>query len=263
MDFIPQKAFLCIYDSMKKIIVAAALFLAAAFSASAQDFVYFWRAIPVTSKYDSDSDNPVSRIVAEARKGMEYLNEVVSVSEKELASYRPESPLSNLTADMLMEIGSDLTGKKIDCSICNMGGIRIVMPKGDITLNDVVSCYPFKNTVVVLEITGKRLQDFFRDFAGMKQAEAIGGIRMKVSGDGKLIDVTVGGEHIDPERIYMMSTISFLLDGGDGFCLRNYSGKVVDTGIELKDAMLANFRALHRDGKTLDPVVDGRFEIVD
>lgn len=248
---------------MKKIFIVAILFLASAVSISAQDFVYYWKTIPVTAKYDSEAENPVSRIVAEARKGMEYLNEVVSVSEKELASYRPESPLSNLTADMLLEIGSDLTGKQMDCSLCNMGGIRIVMPKGDITLNDVVSCYPFKNTVVVLEIKGKRLLDFFRDFAGMKQAEAIGGARMKVSGSGRLLDVTVGGSQIEPDRIYRMATISFLLDGGDGFRLRNYSEKTVDTGIELKEAMLANFRALHSAGKTLNPDVDGRFEVED
>lgn len=68
-----------------------AVLLSAGFTVSAQDFDYDWCIIPVTSEYDEPAETPVSAIVSKARKGMEYLNEVVAVSAKEMTPYVPKA----------------------------------------------------------------------------------------------------------------------------------------------------------------------------
>lgn len=231
--------------------------------ASAQDFEYTWTVIPVTAEYDEPGDTPVSRIVDNARKGLEYLNEVLAVSAKEMAVSKPESPLSNLTADIILDRAEMLTGLDIDCSLYNMGGIRITIPEGNVTMGDIISCYPFRNTLVVAEMTGDRLLDFFTDFAAMKQPEAISGVTMEVSSDGALLSVLVGGEEIDPVRTYRMASISFLVSGGDGFFLEKYADNVIDSGVQVKDAVVSYCKDMTKEGRKLDAEVEGRYIIVE
>ena len=229
---------------------------------SAQDFEYDWTVIPVTDRYDMPDDTPVAKIVDNARKGMEYLNEVLAVSAMEMTAFRPESELSNLTADIILDRASVLTGKEIDCSLYNMGGIRITLPAGEITLGDIVSCYPFNNTLIVAEIKGDRLAEFFKDFAAMNQPEAISGAKMEVTEDGNLLSVTVGGKEIDPSKTYRLASISFLVSGGDGFYLERYADRIVDTGVQVKDAVIAYCKESYKAGTKLSSDVEGRYVIV-
>lgn len=229
---------------------------------SAQDFEYDWTVIPVTDRYDMPDDTPVAKIVDNARKGMEYLNEVLAVSAMEMTAFRPESELSNLTADIILDRASVLTGKEIDCSLYNMGGIRITLPEGEITMGDIISCYPFRNTVVVAEMSGERLLAFFEDFAAMNQPEAIAGARMEVSSEGDLLSVTVGGKEIEPGTAYRLATISFLLDGGDGFRIRDYADSIIDTGVQVKDAVISYCRDSMKAGEKLCGRIEGRYVVV-
>lgn len=240
-----------------------AVLLSAGFTVSAQDFDYDWCIIPVTSEYDEPAETPVSAIVSKARKGMEYLNEVVAVSAKEMTAVRPESDLSNLTADIIAEMAGRITGSTVDCALYNMGGIRITLPEGDIKLSDIVSCYPFKNTLVIARMSGESLLRFFADFAAMRQPEAVSGINITVSQDGKLQSVLVQGKEIDPDESYNMASISFLVSGGDGFFLENYADEIIDTGVQVKDAVLDYCRQAYKDGRILDADVEGRYVIED
>lgn len=232
------------------------------FQAEAQDFKYDWSVIPVTDKYDLPAGTPVAEIVAEAREGMEYLNEVVAVSACEMAVAKPESALSNLTADMIYDRAEVLTGMEVDCALYNMGGIRITLPAGEITLGDIVSCYPFNNTLIVAEIKGDRLAEFFKDFAAMNQPEAISGAKMEVTEDGNLLSVTVGGKEIDPSKTYRLASISFLVSGGDGFYLERYADRIVDTGVQVKDAVIAYCKESYKAGVKLCSGIEGRYVIV-
>lgn len=231
-------------------------------SLAAQDFKYQWMKIPVTSEYDSPEETIVSETVAKAREGMAYLFEVVAYAEKELASYAPESPLSNLTADMVRTKAADYSGRNVDCAFYNMGGIRKPLPKGKVTLDDIFSCYPFRNTLVVVEMTGSELVRFFEDFAAGRKPQAVSGVTVVMDQTtGTLKDIKVGGRPVDMDRTYRMATISFLLDGGDGYRISEYASDVFDTGIQVKDAVLSYMKDLTDKGLMLDSKIDGRLVI--
>ena len=46
-----------------------------------------------------------------------------------------------------------------DIGYMNGGGLRAAVPKGNITYNDLLSVFPFNNTVVLVEISGQTLKD--------------------------------------------------------------------------------------------------------
>lgn len=229
---------------------------------TAQDFTYRWTVIPVNSSFDPRGPNPVTAIVDSARSGMARLFKVVGHAAREMEAYRPESPLSNFTADALLEMGSEYSGTPVDCAFYNMGGIRIVLPEGDITIDDIQSCYPFRNTLVIVEIRGSRMLDFLRFSASLRKPEAIAGMTVVADKEsGELVSATVSGEEVDPSRIYRMVTISFLMTGGDGYRIGDYAESVTDTGIQVKEAMLRYVSSLEARGLKIDGREDGRYRL--
>lgn len=76
-----------------------------------------------------------------------------------------------------------------DIGVINGGGIRADMAAGDVTFNDILSVFPFNNTVCVAEVTGQQLVDFL-ELAVMMYPEENGSFQ-HVSGVTFSIDDTV------------------------------------------------------------------------
>ena len=68
----------------------------------------------------------------------------------------------------------------------------------------------------------------------------------------------IGGEPIDPSRLYNVTTIDFLLDGGDKLNIGALAEKVVLTHVLLKDVMLDYVYATEAAGKEIVAASDGR-----
>lgn len=84
------------------------------------------------------------------------MNTVLVRSAQRLRKGEPESPLGNLMADVLLEIGGERAGKRPDVAMTNTGGIRAELPAGPVTLSNAYEVMPFDNAVVVLTLPGDR-----------------------------------------------------------------------------------------------------------
>lgn len=244
---------------MKRLLQFALALMFSATLAHAQDFNYKWTVIPVDSRFDQDSQTVLGKILADAREGMGDLFVTVAVSDKEMDVALPESSLTNLTADIVRHQAAKLTGLDVDCAFYNVGGIRKALPKGDVTIDDVNCCYPFNNTIVVAEIKGTALESFFRDFVARKSPQAISGVNLIAGSNGELISLRVNGRQVEPDRLYRLATISFLLDGGDKFFVRNFAENVIDTKVRMKDAVLDYMKECTEAGRTLNASAEGRY----
>ena len=162
---------------------------------------------------------------------------------------KTEGSLSNWFVGVVMDKVSELSGKKIDVGICNFGGIRKAMPKGDVLLDDIQSMFPFKNYLVHLEVKGNELRKVFQSMA-QTRFQAVGGVKVEVV-DKKLNSVLVGGEPLDDEKVYNVATISFLLTGGDGLKLEDNAMKINSYDVMIMDAVLEYIENLTKEGKTI------------
>ena len=79
----------------------------------------------------------------------------------------------------------------------------------------------------------------------------------------KVESAFIGGEPIDPERIYNVTTIDFLLDGGDGIKIGALAQDVVLSHVLIKDAMLSYVEGMEKEGKVIDSAADGRVVMED
>ena len=115
-----------------------------------------------------------------------------------------------------------------DISIQNGGGVRIDLPAGNVTVGNIYSVLPFKNTLVQLKMTGAEVKATLEDAIAAVVANNTGsypytgGLRWNADlnqpAGSRLSQLEVktasGYVPLDPAKTYSVVTINFLADGG-------------------------------------------------
>lgn len=187
---------------------------------------------------------------------MKDLKTVVGYTTRDMAARTPESELSNWWVDNMMADVARLTGKKVDVGVLNFGGIRTSLSQGEILLEDFVSMFPFKNDIVYVALKGSDLQAVFNTIAASRPF-VLGGVKMVVK-QHQIDTLLVGGKPIDPNKVYGVATVDFLLDGGDGLTVGKNAREYVDTDVRVIDAVLEDVYKLQAAGKPVEYFTDGR-----
>lgn len=166
------------------------------------------------------------------------LGEVLGILENDLphdTDTMQLSPMGQFISKSLAELG----GTQI--AIVNGGGIRRGFDAGEITMGLMYELLPFDNTLVTLKVTGAELKrllehglypDSFRpgQFYGVEiwhDKDAPAGERITSI---RLLDGTL----VKDDGIYSVSTLDFLLTGGDNYDFSKATD-VVDTYIPVRD----------------------------
>ena len=201
----------------------------------------------------------VAALLMDVQPKMAHLKEVVGHSAGLLVNIRtePDLPLGNIVADALREKGSSYFKVPMDFAISNYGGIRNPLPEGAILMDDVEAMFPFKNYMCYAKVRGSNLQRLLEQLAKTQAFQAVSGCKVKVKAH-ELAEAEVGGEPIDPDRLYNVTTIDFLLSGGDGIAIGALAEDVVLTDVLVKDVMLEYFQKTEAEGKVVDGQKDGR-----
>ena len=201
----------------------------------------------------------IASVLMDSQPLLSGLKVVVGHSAAMLMNLRtdPDLPLGNLFADILRARGSKEFGMPMDFAVTNFGGIRCPLPEGAITLEDISSMFPFKNYLCYVQMKGSNLTKLFEQLAETKAFQATSGARIRVM-DHKLVEATVGGKPIDPNRLYNVASIDFLLDGGDRIAMGALAEKVKLTHILLKDVMLDYVKDCESKGIVIEGAADGR-----
>ncbi len=216
---------------------------------------------------------------SEAISGLE--EEPVAAAEDDLPHIRipggdlPQgSMIAPIVCDALLWKANDI-GTGADIALQNAGGVRIDIPKGEITVGTVYRLLPFSNTLAVLDITGQELHEMLENtltdifdegcsdgafpyVAGMRFTA----IRSAPSGQ-RITDLEVQGPdgsymEIDPSRTYRLVTNAFVAGGGDGYSM--LAGRpFTDTGFTDSEVFIEYLRMLGN----VDPVAQRVFLIDD
>lgn len=187
------------------------------------------------------------------------LKEVIGHASMDMKKHAPESELSNWAVDHIMQDTERLTGRKVDFGIMNFGGIRTSLSAGDILRDDIVSMFPFRNSLCYVQLKGSDVQAIFDDMAA-RRVQVLGGVKLVVK-DKKVETLEIGGKPLDPDRLYGLATIDFLLDGGDGLTLAKNAKELIITDVLVMDSMLPYVLETTAAGKDVEYFTDGRVEI--
>lgn len=227
---------------------------------------YSIESIECTKLHPADYDlaglgQDAAKLIAPYRNNLQAkMDIVVGRTETDLFRFRPQSPLGNFISDAMREIASEIYGHKMDVAVMNIGGIRNDIKKGDITLGDLYRILPFENTVSVIELKGRDLEAIVHAVE-FKKLEAFSGLQVTLEqqdGKYKATRILVGGEPINPERIYYVTTINYLAEGNDSMDAMKNALKNTDTGILIRDAIHDYIKSLTAKGETINASLDDR-----
>ena len=177
-----------------------------------------------------------------------------------LEKYIPESPLMNFAADALMEMAQLHSEQKIDIAITNKGGLRSNIAAGTVTFGDVYNVFTFENRLALLTLTGEQLTLLCKEIAKVG-GEAISGMRLEITKDGKLVDATVNGKAIEPQATYRIATLDYLAQGNDNLTTLAQGADLEVTKLLLRDLMVEYIKKETANGRKISAACDGRITV--
>ncbi|KAB2517465.1 bifunctional UDP-sugar hydrolase/5'-nucleotidase [Enterobacter hormaechei] len=130
-------------------------------------------------------------------------------------------------------LAAQMARTNADFGVMSGGGIRDSIEGGDITYKDVLKVQPFGNVVVYADMSGKEVIDYLTAVAQMKPDSGAYPQFANVSfvaKDGKLNDLKIKGDPVDPAKTYRLAPLSFTATGGDGYPHIDNKPGYVNTG---------------------------------
>jgi 2',3'-cyclic-nucleotide 2'-phosphodiesterase (5'-nucleotidase family) len=213
--------------------------------------------IPIDSNTERLADKSYEAYLQPIKRRIdEKMNIVIGKVAETMRGHAPESLLSNFSADVYRQAASGFFGEKVDIAVVNLGGLRTVVPAGDITIGKVFELMPFENELVVVWIKGDKLKELL-DFFASVGGEGVSGLRMEIS-NGKAVNISIDGKPLDVTKLYSIATNDYLAAGNDKmFQLAQYE-KRVNTGIKVRDMLLDYIKSETQKGNMIQSKLDGR-----
>ncbi|TDZ54106.1 5'-nucleotidase [Colletotrichum trifolii] len=180
-----------------------------------------------------------------------FASEVVGFANVELDQtrcQREECLLGNVMADAMYEYRLNSSDSaKPDFALINAGGIRATIDEGNITRGEVLTSFPFGNSIVEITYSGadvrKVLEGAVTRVNQFNNEPVTSGFQVSrnivveydpsAANGSRLVSVEVGGEALDDGRDYRVVTLDFLAGGGDNIFVATSDFVSLDTQDEV------------------------------
>ncbi len=239
------------------------------------DFEY--GAIPINQKSKKNTDGVITYpfVGAEIKEDVKlaailqpYVDQVSEVLDEEIGTStyallndntrKNETAIGDLVADSMLWYANTL-GIEVDMAIQNGGGIRTGINSGVIKKGTVYEVLPFDNSVVVVTMTGKQLQGVFDHIGttvGFGSYAQVAGVTYTIQTASKsVVDIMIGGEALDPSKVYKIATNSYIASGGDSYKAFKIREDFYDTSAMQRDILIDYIVS---QGGTISTQVDER-----
>lgn len=224
-----------------------------------------------TNQYDAAVAKLVADDAAEVKEAYSKVfakTEVALEGTKELVRAQ-ETNLGDFTADAYLYTAQKYSdehelGITVDCAISNGGGIRTSVAPGDISMDTLVTVFPFGNNVCFVTITGKQLLEVleastfctpetlggFPQVAGIEYTLNIGvpyengeqypdSTYYAPANPGSRVTIkSVNGKPFDPAANYTVAVNNFQAEGGDTYYELTQNSYFCDTEVLDCDALI-------------------------
>ena len=233
------------------------------FSCSHSLYVHQISAANVLVKQENTVvDSLVQAVIQPYRDSIEHdMSKLVGVSEAPLKRGKPESKLTNLVSDLLLETGIEYCQSsnlpvRPQASYVNYGGLRGSLPQGEITVGHLFELMPFENEVVIIQLSGESVQKM-ADKIAARGGEGVAGITMGIQNE-KVVDFKIGGQEIDPAKTYWMVTSDYIACGGDQMSMFLNPADMISTKLKLRDVLISGLKDRYKRDGIISIKEDGR-----
>jgi len=171
------------------------------------------------------------------------LNSVISYAPETLdKSGQWQTTIGNLLADITLQRGNTIftarENKKIDLCLLNNGGIRSIIPKGNITLKTAFEIMPFENTSIVVALKGTQISEMVTYLIAEKKPHPISGIQFTIDKNNQAKDILIQGKPLENETLYYVITSDYLSNGGDKMDFFKKGTATYDLNYKLRNILI-------------------------
>jgi 2',3'-cyclic-nucleotide 2'-phosphodiesterase (5'-nucleotidase family) len=223
------------------------------------------RLLTVDESVPTDPD--VEKIIAPYSEKVRELSKVIGRLEGGLSKTGVGAgTLGNFVSDGMRAQAKAKLGKPVVLAIMNSGGLRKNnIAAGDLRASDIFELLPFENALIALDVSGEQLMKLLE--VATKDAESGARIHFKYNDrdrpefiSGKLVDENGNEQEIDPNKIYTIVTLDYLLRLNSGsYAILQETKQSTPLNITLRDAVMNYVKSETAAGRAIHAAVDNRF----
>lgn len=207
------------------------------------------KKIPVSAELNDKQE--LEAFIAPYREHINKdLDSVLAYSPETLDKSKPvnkwQTTIGNLLADVTLEKANLLLNKQqnknVDICLLNHGGIRAIIPKGNVTTRTAFEVMPFENSLVIVALRGEQVMEIADYIAREKKPHPLSGMKILLDTNGAVKNVTVQGRKIGRDNIYHVATSDYLSNGGDNMEFFKKGKTTYDIDYKLRNLFIDYFK---------------------
>lgn len=158
-----------------------------------------------------------------------------------------QTNIGNLLAEITFELGNPVfqkrENKNLDICLLNHGGIRAMIPKGDVTTRTAFEVMPFENSLIIVGLSGKEIRTLAEYILKEKKPHPLYGIKIFIDKETlKINRIEINNQPLDDNRIYYVGTSDYLANGGDNMTFFKESSIKFDMDYKLRNMLIDYFK---------------------
>ncbi len=212
-------------------------------------------------------DPDVEKMLAPYSEKVRELSKVIGRLEGDLTKKGVGGgSIGNFVTDGIRAEAKAKLGKPVALAIMNVGGLRKnEIAAGELRASDVFELLPFENALIAVDVTGMQLAKLLQVVT--RDAQAGARIHFKWNEqnradflNGKLVDENGKEQEIDPQKIYTIVTIDYLLRLGSGaYAFLQEAKSTRPLNITVRDAIMDYVKSETAAGRSIRRRADDRF----
>lgn len=178
------------------------------------------------------------------------LDSVLAFSPETLDKSKGEwqTNIGNFMADVCLSKSNKIfvkrQNKSIDICLLNHGGIRSIIPKGNVTTRTAFEVMPFENNMIVIALKGSQIKEMIAYLIAEKKPHPLSGIKITLDKNLLLKSAIINNKDLDENAIYYVATSDYLANGGDNMLFFQKNSGTYDLDYKIRNLLIDHFKSV-------------------
>ena len=172
-----------------------------------------------------------------------------------------QSTIGNLLADVTLQRANTIFNlrekKNINICLLNSGGIRSIIPKGDITARTAFEVMPFENTSIVIALKSEQIIEMVNYIIAEKKPHPLSGMSFTIDKNNLAKNIIIQGIPFENDKTYYVVTSDYLSNGGDKMDFFKKGTASYDLNYKLRNILIDYFK----ETDTIPVLTDKRINV--
>ena len=157
-----------------------------------------------------------------------------------------QTPIGNFLSDITLEktqpIFEKRENKSIDICLLNHGGIRSIIPSGNVTSRTAYEIMPFENTTIVVGLKAEQIEEIVSYIISEKKPHPLSGMSFIIDKNNNPTSILVNNKPLEKNKIYYVVTSDYLVNGGDNMTFFQKGVEKYNLDYKLRNVLIDYFK---------------------